>query len=466
MVLFLFLIPPIISYITFPLKKENITSSTYYQNIQRKVFSQMLESGLYIILNIGSQKVDIKAFLVLARTQLVVAGKNIKYHKYDETESFTYNMTSNKTVGFQYCVYTEGLLSTEKMTILNNNKESNFVDINFIVATKSSPVFKREKEGEVGFHLPTTTADNDYNLILNFKKNNITSSTYWYLNFDNFEKGEGQMIIDAFPHSLDSQKYKEENFVKTNVINRYAFIWGFKFSSINIGNQKLDLGEDLRAHIELEYGIISAPKKVGEALKSLFFESYMNQSICFQESIGRDGNYFFYCNKSDKLDIKKFESIFFNCPDLNIVFELNYQDLFYTEGDYVYFKIEFNYYIYWTFGEAFLKKYYIVFDQQDKTVGYYYTPMEEEEKEKEQNSTTSTTTNNPTNFNIIMLIIIIFLVIFCAIFVGLFIYNKKKERKKKANELDDDFNYEPKSDFDKDKNKILDDNNIESINTM
>ena len=451
--LLLILFSPIFNYISFPLKKEKISSLLDNKN-PKEIFSSFLVSRLFINLNIGSNKIDIKAFLIQSKTELIIAGKNIINHKYNETESTTYNITNKNKISFQYGMYNEGILSKDNFNILKNNIELNSFNIDFILGTKASSTYTDIKEAQVGLHLPLLESYPDYNLIRSLKNNNATLSYNWYLNFNNFEKGEGKMIVDGFPHDLNKKKYLKENFVKTNAIDRqYTVLWGFKFSSINYGNQNLELGLDLRAHFEFDYGIITAPKEVGELLESLFFEKYISLNICFKEKIGVIGNYFFYCKKNDKFDIEKFESIYFNCADLDIIFELDYKDLFYIDNNNIYFLIEFskNSKI-WIFGEIFLRKYYIVFNQDEKTLGYYKN-MEKPKNNKNKND--NIITNNSSWYKTFIIIIILIFLVICVLFMGIFIYKNKKNRKKKANELDDEYNYEPKFDLSNDNDNLI-----------
>ena len=442
-----FLTLPIFGYILFPLKKEKVSLAFDKEN-PKEIFSSFLDSRLYINLNIGSNKIDIKAFLIQSKTELIISGKNIINHKYDENESITYNSTDKNKISFQYGMYSEGILCKDNFNILNNNNEINSFKIDFILGTKASSTYTNIKEGQVGLHLPLLESFSEYNLIRSLKNNNVTLSYYWYLNFDNFECEEGKMIVDGFPHDLNNKKYLQENFVKTYAIDRtYSVLWGLKFSSINYGNQNLATGLDLRAHFEFDYGIISAPVEVGELFESLFFEKYTSKNICFKEKVGVYGNYFFYCKKNE-FDIEKFESLYFNCADLDIIFELDYKDLFYIDKDNIYFLIEFskNNKI-WNFGEIFLRKYYIVFNQEAKTLGYYKN-METPKNDKDKNG--NIIKNDLSWYKILIIVIIIILLVICILIMGIYIYKNKKNRKKKANELDDEYNYEPKFDLDND----------------
>ena len=159
------------------------------------------------------------------------------------------------------------------------------------------------------------------------------------------------------------------------------------------------------------------------------------------------------CNTLQSINIQNFDSIYFNCPDLDITFELDYKDLFYIDNDNIYFLIEFskNTKI-WNFGEIFLRKYYIVFNQDEKTLGYYKN-MEKPKKDKDKKE--NMMKNNTSWYNSLIIILVIIILAICVISMGVYIYKNKKNRKKKANELDDEYNYEPKFDLNYDNNNNL-----------
>ena len=70
--LLLILFSQIFNYISFPLKKEKISSLLDNKN-PKEIFSSFLVSRLFINLNIGSNKIDIKAFLIQSKTELIIA---------------------------------------------------------------------------------------------------------------------------------------------------------------------------------------------------------------------------------------------------------------------------------------------------------------------------------------------------------------------------------------------------------
>ena len=64
-------------------------------------------------------------------------------------------------------------------------------------------------------------------------------------------------------------------------------------------------------------------------------------------------------------------------------------------------------------------------------------------------------------YNKLIIIVITTLFFICLVSFGVYVYNNKKPRKKKANELDDEYNYDARFDsLEKDKASNLTDKNI------
>ena len=164
---------------------------------------------------------------------------------------------------------------------------------------------------------------------------------------------------------------------------------------------------------------------------------------------GEDKYKFFYCKK-DKVDLTEMKNINFYIRDKNMTFVLEPKNLFYEYNGYLYYLIIYKQFniddgnkdFEWTFGTTFLKKYILTFDTEDKLV-YYYSKLRDgnddfiskNEEEEESNS----------NLKYIILIIILSVVFISSITFFLIYINKIKPRKKKANELDEEFEYNNKN---------------------
>ena len=314
----------------------------------------------------------------------------------------------------------------------------------FILGTKAKDT--NPPEGFVGLHLPFYDSDIEYNLIRSLKNSNATKSYYWFLTFGN----ESKFVVDAFPHELNSKKYKSNKIKDIESLNDGYYVeWGLNFRDIYYDNKSINIsneGEKI-AKIKLDYKLIIAPEETGFMLEKLFFGEYFKNNICFKETLGYYKEYFIYCKNIKEFKADKFKNIYFKNIELNSIFELNYKDLFYYKDDYIYFLMVFKG-ISWIFGELFLRKYFLVFNQDSKTIGYYEgTGIKNEEIKK-----------NKFELKANLTIILLILIFISIIVVGIILYNKKGKRKNRANELDDDYEYSSSiNNIKNNNNKILED---------
>ena len=121
-------------------------------------------------------------------------------------------------------------------------------------------------------------------------------------------------------------------------------------------------------------------------------------------------------------------------------FEFNYKDLFKEKNDKMYFLIYFNLKnnnaYRFIIGQILIKKYLLTFNYDTKMIGFYDKNIQVVSKEEEKNKY-----YYEHDIKIIILFIIIFILfLVIGFFLGKKIYDKK--RKKKANELVDDYEYE------------------------
>jgi hypothetical protein len=130
---------------------------------------------------------------------------------------------------------------------------------------------------------------------------------------------------------------------------------------------------------------------------------------------------YFVCDSNVNLD--DFSELKFYEKNLNYTFILNKNDLFELNDGKIYLKIiEQHYYSKnWVFGRLFLKKYQLYFDYDRKTIGIYINKK------------------NESNLGIYLLFIFLIFIIIILIYL-LFKFWKNK-RKKRAFELDDEYEY-------------------------
>ena len=175
----------------------------------------MENSKLYILIKIGPEKKDVKSYFDLSRAELIIAGKDIKCHKYNEYNSITYNCTTCEIKNLYYGPFTKGIFSTEDFYIKNDRNEINIAhNMKFILGVKSNEN-DGEYEGIVGMHLPYYDSYQEYNLIVSLKNENVIKSYNWFLNFGN----EPKMIIDGYPHEIKNKIFDSKKFLHTNTLS-------------------------------------------------------------------------------------------------------------------------------------------------------------------------------------------------------------------------------------------------------
>ena len=110
----------------------------------------------------------------------------------------------------------------------------------------------------------------------------------------------------------------------------------------------------------------------------------------------------------------------------------------------------------WILGIPFLKKYILSFDYDNKRIGYYINYGKEKDEDKNGKGN-GISFFESTAFKVIMIIIAAGIIFVLGMIFSNYL---KKTRKKRANELDDNFEYEAyydKNSNDEEKNKIIND---------
>lgn len=285
------------------------------------------------------------------------------------------------------------------------------------------------------------------NLINQLKKNYHFIETYDF-SFKYKSENKGEIIIGAEPHIYDPKNYFEEQLRRVGALDKNKQNlrdWFLNFDKIyypykvkstgNIINETIGLVKSIR--IQFDIGMIIGPGEYKEMIKRHFFNDLIKENKCFEATDEKEQE-IFYCDKSAENDIKNdFPTIYFEMKQFNKIFELNYKDLFIEKNGKFYFLIYFKYYVnYFTVGKIFLKKYFFTFNQDSKTIGFY----NEELPGGKKNINGNTSSKNRKFYLIIIIFLLIIIFVFLGFYIGKLIYNKV--RKKRINELDDNYEYD------------------------
>lgn len=289
----------------------------------------------------------------------------------------------------------------------------------------------------LGFHLLTKEIIEDeyaLNLIFQLKKQNITNSYSWFIEYDTKNKERAKLILGSKPYEYNSDKYKESNEKTVQAEKRLDRIiyWDIKMDEIYLmENKEKKMIEGYNTcSLEPTLGVILGANGYKIYVEEKLFAPLMKQEKCFKEKI--ENKYImFYCDKNMKETLKKSEyvKIFFNQRFFGETFELGFDDIFEEKGNFIYFKIFFDQKQtdLWRLGKPFLIKYFFSFDFDGKTISYYKL---EESGEKEDNNN-----SNIKTYLIIIIIALALIFLILGFFFGKYLYIYRKKRMKNAEEL-------------------------------
>ena len=345
--------------------------------------------------------------------------------------------------------------------ILKGNKYSAvYVDYPYIDDINLYKSYKNKYEKDLNptlFGLTYILKNDGYNieentnLINQLKKNDLISSYVFSIKFNKNEE-KGKIFIGGLPHEIEPNHYKEKYFIYDAVPIEIYYHWHYAFKNIVYDREELGWVKD--TEFSLDFGFILSTINYKKYLDEKFFENFNYSNSCKEEIIGE-----YFVKICHENVISHFKTLYFYLSNTYLetnqtnYIEFNYKDLFEKapgNNDLYYFQIIFANNSYkWIFGRPLFKKYQTVFNQEKKIIGFYTQTGDYEIDNNNQDN------KNKLSFTLIIIfILLILLIILGIIFYKNFPFNK---RKKKANELDDDFDYEPNSDNNKniDKNKLL-----------
>ena len=461
------------SSLIFPFKTiTNISSENDYIS---KVYNKDIYSNIFI----GSNKEQVKAIIKMDEVGIFVYQNAYDYNK---SSSFSNEEVLKTFVKFNYQV---GYYSND--TFYFNNEKNNidtFNNITFaLVIDNQKDFYKKTNEKYCFIGLRQTEYTDQWIIPLfieNLKKMNYINSYTYSLKYDKNSNNEGQLIIGE---ELSDEKLEKMINVNSGPLSGQTF-WNLNFKnvSINFFNETESYSKEFS--LKLAEPIGNLPYIIGntEYKTSIYYHFFQNlflKDICILKNITinvQDDFSIYLCdgesNEFKEAYKNSFPNLTFFHRDFNKSFILTKEDLFtknienQTDKN-IYFlvifsnlKDDFNPYNpskntiqRWKLGIPFFKKYQLYFNSDSKTISYIY---EEDEKISDEEKKENNETHNKGSIILLIVLIVIFTIV---VFVLGMLFHKniiKLPRKKKANELDDEFEYKSmKKDVEKEKEKAI-----------
>ena len=427
--------------------KRNLTLDKNMKPID--FFKTYFYNQLYINIKVGSNKKEIPFYFFLQQFPLVLQSSNVdKYEvkgKYDELKSNKYEAIG-KMETFENGDLTEGILSKD---IFHFNSGKSY--IKFYLSKKNYGDAHITEGGKIGFMpYPQYLENETSSFITNLKENNLISYKTIFFKYDSEKLNEdsGKLYIGAPPHLFKKNQYSSEYYLKGYTEQGYeGFGWIYLIDEIKIGdNEPYERAK--KAYFYSELGFIIGSDNFFQALnKSKIWIEYFNiTKKCHKQNFNIEGfesndiNYRFYyaftgyyCDKDVNITELDIGEISFVKKQIDYIFNISIKDLWIEKDNYKYFMIlqspsDENI---WFFGKPFFKKYQMVFDSDNKVIGFYTNITSIKDKSKNKHV-------------LVYILVIIGLVIIIIGLVLLLIkcYNLLP-RLKRANELTENFDYSP-----------------------
>ena len=477
-------------YVSIKIEENSVNNQRNSQNYSSNNFiNDNFANYITTDLNLGTPSQKINSFLNSENIcfQFIEKNKwkniNNKINTYIPKKSLTFLLNKNNKEKRAEDIF---LFENDNIILPNKTKTNNKAHITFNLETEFGEI-NEESEfiNDLGLNSKfSLDKKNDCpNFIKELKKNKIINKEIYSL----IQKTEtqGNLLIGDYLYNIDRNKYKKNNFFIINGIqNKNGIKWNINFDQIYIydkfleGNSsisnksnegKIYLPYNKTINIKIGQKIIIGTLEYKNAIDNLYFNKLIKSNICKIDITNYNSkNYYLYSCDSLKFALFKsaspyedyyyhepvyhylhFPSIIFHSDKLKYDFEINYEKLFILKEERFYFMIIFEIESQkrneeWVIGEHFIKNHIFSFNINDKKMLFYNEKLLNENLEESDidNNDNINKENLKKEKNKNIIIILLVIVIICFIIFSFYLVNKiKKRRKKKANELIDEYEY-------------------------
>ena len=404
-----------------------------YSDDDDEVSLNILKNDIYCNITVGNQLIPF--YISFDKELTFIIDDNYTFSKYKPKKSSNFQKKSEKSNSYIFDNLQLGFNATDTFVLRNEeNEKIKVIDMPFILGTYLDNKNTFQFPAQLGLKKKTYQNPQIFNFIENLKLKRIINSQVFYFKFD--DKNGGKLVIGSYPHEFDPN-YDAKDLIQSSALEMgTSNNWFLKCNYLFIGENKIDLGKQL---IELypEYGMIILNLQMEKLIYDSFFKKLIDEKKCVRVKL--NFNYNYIC--LDDININDFKNITFRHIGMEYDFILEPKDLFYHYYDRYFFLISFkdSFYIY--LGKPFFKKFTLIFNQDSKQLAIYSYFQE----------------NNKTMIRKLSLInpvilIIIFAVLVCIFIYALHVYRLKKRRK---NEIIENYDYTPENYQNKKKNTNL-----------
>ena len=420
--------------------KENISDKSEYNS--EDFFKGYLYSKVYLELESGNENEFEKGKNQILRAFINAKANIFIFREYQRYDNLICKFNTKLSESYYFKMKSQTYCESEQIFRINTDVElKEYLYNKFFI--ENYYCLNESLCADIGVDIQTFPTNKKQDFLDQLHKILNSSEQNYCLNYLDKEKEEGIFTFGIMPHNYS------KNYNENNIITFYAQPDSFSLSFDNIILNEKDYSKEedqLKTLVKLDISLdkegIGFDKYYFDILKDIYFNNYIDKGIC--EIYDDKMLYYIISCYSDKFginDIKKFPEIKF--VKYNLFFNITFsgEELFYYKDNKYFCKIycKYNYYKAFVIGRILLKKYLTVFNPDKKQI-YFYNKIPEEKKEEKEDKDE----NNETFWEKYKIVIIITFVVIILIIYGIGILTGKfvfKKRKKKANELDDNYDY-------------------------
>ena len=368
--------------------------------------------------------------------KLISLNKSDSYELYNPNNSISFkNLTSNdeRRQFNQYSLINETIQLYIDLNLQNFEQVHNF------------QIYLRDNLENAFSYIDITNKQNNF-IINQLREKKIINSSIITLLYTSDKIGK--IIIGDYPHIYDNEHFQKEkliffNFETSNgkhydiLTNKIYLSWN-DYNGENVEKKEKKINFQNVISFYLNLNLIIASDEYMNSVNEIFFKEYIKNKICNSNIVPYLGRvYLLYtCKKVKDFDLTKFPSLNFNFYESNLIFELNYKDLFMEKNNIYYFLVSCDYHFdeNWKIGKPFLKKYNFIFDGTKKLIGYY-------DNNKNINNDKEISFFSKKNIIIIIIFVILNIILIpICYYLAKRIYIKRKLNAKELNNLYEDLN--------------------------
>ena len=416
-----------------------------------------MNQQLYVDFNIGDSHQTIPMTLKTQQHPTYIVSSRsldeiaIKYNEKKSHKSF-HNITNYLISQLYKYDFKEGYLVNDSITF---NSSLIFNNFTYMLATKIN-ICAKNVSGEIGF---SQKKEDEYlyfypeksNFLKQLKENNLIYNKIFGIVYDT--EYEGRLFLGSYLHQVDhlySENELNTNYIKNYIADKNRDKWLINFNVKCLShpdNTEIYIEYDTYGLVMYEIGLIVGSRTFREK----FVIDYFNAKKCVESKI-TSKPFCFYQYSCD------YEEQFSDFPDIIMAlpgkysFNFTKNELFKKVGKKYIFQIVFEIIDldinYWRLGQAFFRKYNSFFTSDEKESLFSYYPM------KKVSPKTDWIISGQ-----FIVIIILSLILFALLGVIIYFlcYCEKKRRKRIAQELkeDDNYDYSPANDDQEARNNLI-----------